>query len=198
MKKIIIILILMPILAVQVFSQGLSDCIFNPNYPPIYNNGFEYQVFSREDLCDGTYRYTVSIVNYNKYGLSNAAIGLPLNYTSLWPENGSIYLRFRNYTVLNPTDNPFYSIKYETIGEGIAEGEEDLFIFILPYEVGDFYIQIQAKGGTIVVYDEGLYPAYDCPCFPAASHTIPEFSTIGLLIGVLIIAGESYALLKKK
>jgi len=101
------------------------------------------------DNCDGTYNYTFNVTNGCDKGLSYVAIKLPTGIIPLWPANGAIYMGlFRNYSVENPTNNPFYSIKYNAVGEGIKNGTWDLFAFKTNANISNFTIQI--KAGTTV------------------------------------------------
>ena len=71
--------------------------------------------------------------------------------TPIWPTDGSIYHGINgDYTIENPTNNPFYAIKYETIGEGVKNGGYDIFEFILDQDPGTYQIECEAEGSTIV------------------------------------------------
>ena len=106
--------------------------------------GYEY------DAAMNTTTLTWRITNRCKYGLSHVAFELPAGTQASAPTHGAIYTSptGRQYQVENPTNNPFYSIKFETIGSGIADGESDLFVYAVP---GNFDpnagMKVQAKGG---------------------------------------------------
>jgi len=80
--------------------------------------------------------------------VSYVAFSLPAGQPALSPANGSVYQGFKQYNVENPTNNPFYSIKFETIGEGIKNGQCDTFQFTLPSGVAQYAVQVQAKAST--------------------------------------------------
>jgi uncharacterized repeat protein (TIGR01451 family) len=85
--------------------------------------------------------------------------------TPVSPTDGSTYtspITGIKYNVENPTNNPFYSIKFETLGEGVKKGatyDSDQFEFTLEVDPDEYKIDVSAKGGLIVgtmsVSDEG-------------------------------------------
>jgi hypothetical protein len=61
------------------------------------------------------------------------AFELPPGVVATTPEDGSVYEGEANsYKVENPTHRPAYSTKFETIGEGIKDGESDTVEYTLP------------------------------------------------------------------
>jgi len=129
-------------------------------YPQTDNN-FDFEWLNKTRNCDGSYTYRFKVTNNNKWALSYVAIELPSGVIPIWPSDGSTYSGiFNNYGIENPTNNPFYSIKYETIGEGVKNGGYDIFEFMLNELVEDYEISIQAKAakkiGTVEFDCTGL------------------------------------------
>jgi len=94
-----------------------------------YNNHYD------DDNGDGTVKYRFKITNRCNRGLSYVAFQLPNGSEAIEPEDESTYISpfGNNYHVENTTNNPFYSIKFETLGpDGIKNGAMDEFIFTLP------------------------------------------------------------------
>jgi len=96
----------------------------------------------------------IKVSNSCRHGLSYAAFSLPDGVVATFPDDGSIYIspKGRTYLVENPTNNPFYSIKFETQGEGISMGERDIFKYTIPndaYDPNDV-LTVQLKAGQIV------------------------------------------------
>ena len=110
------------------------------------------------DNDDGTTTLIYEVCNACTNALSNVAFSLP-GQPALWPSNGGTYQAVKSYNCENPTSNPFYSIKYETIGEGIKQGQCDTFMFTLPTAVAQYQVQVLAKYST---YTQGGTFASDC------------------------------------
>ncbi len=126
-----------------------SDECMTLNYVNKVNNG------------DGTTTISIRVCSDCDYGLSNIAFGLPSGVVPSWPSDGETYNgSLMSYEVENPTNNPFYSIKFETLdSDGIKEGQCDLFRFIIPTDQADYYMDIRAKAATNT-YDVTFEP--DC------------------------------------
>jgi len=70
------------------------------------------------------------------------------------PDDGDTYVspNGHTYTVENPTNNPFYSIKFEEVAEGVRDGDADIFNYAIPtaaYDADD-PIQVQAKAAGYI------------------------------------------------
>ncbi len=113
--------------------------------PPVYNvkdgpkcetqtdNNFKFYFYELEDNCNGTTTVKFKVKNNNNRALSHVAISLPAGVIPSQPTDGSTYKSGKyKYTVENPTNNPFYSIKYESKGEGPKNGKYSYFIYIIP------------------------------------------------------------------
>ena len=123
---------------------------------------FEFTAWHSIDNGDGTttlvYQLCTKTGTSCNYGLSNVAFSLP-GQPALSPANGGVYQGFKSYNVENPTNNPFYSIKFETIGEGIKNGQCDTFQFTVPSGAAQYAVQVQAKAST---YSQGGTFASNC------------------------------------
>ncbi len=85
------------------------------------------------------------------------------------PNVGCDSPRVNQYNVVNPTDNPFYGIKFEfASGSDVKDGAYDEFRFTLPADVvaGMTSMQLEAKAGTDVgqVVLEGCVLNQFTPC----------------------------------
>ncbi|HDQ22548.1 MAG TPA: hypothetical protein ENN28_01085 [Candidatus Uhrbacteria bacterium] len=124
-------------------------CLPPDNYAEDSDNGFDIIVIENESEVD---ELIVVVKNNNSKALSHVAISLPVGVAALSPQDKSTYLGNHNlFKVENPTNKPFYAIKFETIGEGIKNGESEVFKITLPAgSLADGQpIIVQAKGGTI-------------------------------------------------
>ena len=95
--------------------------------------------------------------------LSHVTFSLPAGKTALSPADGAIYTSptGRNYEVENPTNNPFYGIKFDFVsGEEIKNGDYDIFVYTLRASDWDpdDPLQVEAKASTTVGKGT-LYPA---------------------------------------
>ncbi len=78
--------------------------------------------------------YSYEVKNDCANAVSNVAFALPSGVKAASPANNTTYTAGsgRQYTVENTTSNPFYSIKLNTIGEGIKSGQKEVFNYNLP------------------------------------------------------------------
>jgi len=119
------------------------------NYGQGSDNGFDIIVIENENEAD---ELIVVVKNNNSKALSHVSISLPPGIVALNPQDKSTYIGNHNsFKVENPANKPFYSIKFETIGEGIKNGESEVFKITLPAGSldQDYSFTVQAKGGTI-------------------------------------------------
>lgn len=119
----------------------------------VCSNGFRWDFMGLTDNGDGTSTFAFNITNSNNKALSNASFGLPEDVSAVSPADDSIYTAGnKNYQVENTTENPFHAIKFNTIAEGIKNGQMDTFSFTLDNDdVGSVIImRVQSKGGQII------------------------------------------------
>jgi len=118
------------------------------------DNGYDFTLENMEDNCNGTTTITIRVQNNNNRGLSHIAVSLPVGVVPSQPTDGSTYHGDEeDYIVENPTNNPFYSIKYETEDdEGIKNGVDDVFRYIIPTDDAEDMTEltIQAKAANII------------------------------------------------
>ncbi|MEJ5248988.1 MAG: hypothetical protein WHS90_14525, partial [Caldilinea sp.] len=129
------------------------------------------------NASENTTTLTWRVTNRCKFGLSHVAFELSKESKAIAPANGAIYTSAtgRQYKVENPTNNPFYSIKFETVGAGIANGESDLFVYTI---AGTFdpnaVMRVQAKGGQQIDRFELKPGACTVPATPEPTPVTPE------------------------
>jgi hypothetical protein len=129
------------------------------------------------NASENTTTLTWRVTNRCKFGLSHVAFELSKESKAIAPANGAIYTSVtgRQYKVENPTNNPFYSIKFETVGAGIANGESDLFVYTI---AGTFdpnaVMRVQAKGGQQIDRFEFKPGACTVPATPEPTPVTPE------------------------
>lgn len=126
-----------------------------PNCPPSGPCDSEISgcmTFTLESIStskSGQKTYTIKITNNCNKALSNVAFQLPNGVVAVAPVNNYTSPNGRHYNVENSTNNPFYSIKFETLGEGIKNGQMDVFSYTLPAGAPVLTeIKVRSKAGT--------------------------------------------------
>jgi len=117
------------------------------------DNGYVFTLENMTNNGDGTTTVTVRVKNDNNKGLSHVAISLPEGVVPSEPDDGDIYVgENASYHVENPAGTPFYSIKFETIGEGPKNGASDSFEYVIPTEDAENMssITVLAKAADII------------------------------------------------
>src|SRR5690606_21180301 len=91
---------------------------------------------------------SINVSSTCQHNISHVAIQLP-GVPALSPANNSIYIgTLGSYNVENTTNNPFYSIKFNSIGDPFNNGETETFTFTLPANVVYEEFLILAKAAT--------------------------------------------------
>ncbi|MCL4858391.1 MAG: MSCRAMM family adhesin SdrC [Caldilineaceae bacterium] len=112
---------------------------------------YEVQLVSFVENGNGTTTLKWKITVNCDRGLSHVSFALPNGIVALAPQHKAIYTApsGRQYEVENPTNNPFYSIKFNAIGNGIKNGQSEIFTYTIP---GTFdpsaVMQVEMKAGT--------------------------------------------------
>lgn len=112
---------------------------------------FQVELFSAVDNGDNTTTLTWRITVNCSPALSYVAIEVPAGVTVTTPANKSTYTSpgEREYTVQNLTNNPFRSIKFNVVSEGIRNGASDLFTYTITGAFNpDASLRIQMKAAT--------------------------------------------------
>ncbi len=120
----VLILILLMLAVWAILLPASTQAAVEAPPPATKNEGCEGECYTFElvgyeyDAAMNTTTLTWRITNRCKYGLSHVAFELPAGTQASAPTHGAIYTSptGRQYQVENPTNNPFYSIKFETIG----------------------------------------------------------------------------------
>ena len=109
-----------------------------------------------------TYRMRVTNSCANK--LIYTTFQLPKGVTAVAPATNTTYTApsGRQYEVRNPNFSPTYSIRFKAIGDGIANGQSDVFEYTLPPQSEPVYIYATAKLFP-QVFAETHLNVFDCP-----------------------------------
>ena len=117
--------------------------------------------------------YRIRVINKCPDPMIYTVFELPPGVVAVAPADNSIYTSpdNRDYQVRNPNFTPFYSIRFKSIADSIANGESDIFEYTLPPQSAPDYIHVTAR-----VFPQQFFEAYlntfNCPVQPVQK---PEF-----------------------
>jgi hypothetical protein len=108
--------------------------------------------------------YRIRVTNNCTSALIYTAIQLPDGLSAVSPANFSTYTSpdGRNYAVRNPNYSPFYSIRFKSTNDSIANGESDVFEYTLPAQANPTFINITSRLLTQSFYAAHLN-TFNCP-----------------------------------
>jgi len=106
---------------------------------------FEILKISQNAKKQKTYRMRLTNTCSNK--LAYVTFQLPNGMTAKQPFTGTIYTSpaGRQYEVRNPNHSPAHSIRFKTIGDGIANGQSDIFEYTLPAQANMAFIHASVR-----------------------------------------------------
>ena len=122
------------------------------------------QIFQHSDFSK---TYQVRVINNCNQPMKYVAWQVPSGIQAVQPADNSIFtaMSSRTYEVRNPSFTPFNSVRFKTIGSGIANGEGDIFEYTLPPQADPDYILARVKLGTSTYVDAHLNTFF-CPVVP--------------------------------
>jgi hypothetical protein len=123
---------------------------------------YELLTITEDPFKNKTYR--VRVTNNCPNPLIYTAIQTPSGFVAMAPANGAVYTApsGNDYLVRNPNFSPFYSVRYRTIGTGIANGASDIFRYTLPAQAEVLFINITSRLSIQQFFEAHLNTFY-CP-----------------------------------
>jgi hypothetical protein len=108
--------------------------------------------------------YRVRATNSCSNKMIYTAIQLPDGLTAVSPANNSVYTApsNRQYDVRNPNYSPFYSIRFKSQVDSIANGQSDIFEYTLPPQINPSYIHITSRLYP-QIFHEAYLNTFNCP-----------------------------------
>ncbi|MBK8921078.1 MAG: HYR domain-containing protein [Saprospirales bacterium] len=108
--------------------------------------------------------YRIRVTNNCANKLIYTAIQLPDGVAAIDPANLSAYTAEsgRGYEVRNPNYSPFYSIRFKSAADSIANVQSEIFQYTLPAQSAPVYIHITSRLATQVFYEAHLN-TFNCP-----------------------------------
>jgi hypothetical protein len=134
-------------------SLGETDLNYDFGYwwcvPKVEDNCITVELLSVVKNVDGTTTYRWKVTNRCGYAISYVAFELPAGTTATSPTGAYTSPSGRTWSVVNPTSNPFYSIKFENpAGPEIKNGLSEEFTYTLPKNAPlQTSIQVKVKYG---------------------------------------------------
>ncbi|MBK6996115.1 MAG: T9SS type A sorting domain-containing protein [Lewinellaceae bacterium] len=122
---------------------------------------FEILGISQNSDAQKTYRMRVTNTCANK--LIYTAFQLPNGIKADNPANNTLYTApsGRQYDVRNPNASPMHSIRFKALGDGIANGQSDIFEYTLPPQASPLFINAMARLSPNLTYEAHLN-VFDC------------------------------------
>jgi hypothetical protein len=123
---------------------------------------YELLTITQDQFKNKTYR--VRVTNFCSTPLIYTAIQTPSGLVAMAPANNAVYTApsGNEYLVRNPNFSPFYSVRYRSIGGGIANGESDILRYTLPAQAEVLFINITSRLSIQTFYEAHLNTFY-CP-----------------------------------
>ena len=108
--------------------------------------------------------YRMRVTNTCSNALIYTAFQLPSGIVADLPTTGSTYTApsGRQYEVRNPNYTPTRSIRFKSVGAGIANGQSDIFEYTLPPQSEPLYIHATVRLEPQIFYETHLN-VFDCP-----------------------------------
>jgi hypothetical protein len=116
------------------------------------------------NATSGNLTYQIRVTNSCANGMIYTAIQIPNGMTAVAPANNSIFTTQagRDYDVRNPNFSPFYSIRFKSKNNAIANGQSDVFEYTLPPQINPNYIHITSRLAPQQFFEAYLNTFY-CP-----------------------------------
>lgn len=109
-----------------------------------------------DDEQNKTYR--MRITNDCPSPLSYTAFQIPNGLEALSPSQNSTYISPNGYSymVRNPNNGPFRSVRYKPLGNGISNGQADVFEYTLPAQADQTFIKVTTRLNSGAFYEATL------------------------------------------
>jgi hypothetical protein len=134
-----------------------------------------YELLSITADSGQNYTYNIRVTNKCPEKLIYTAIQLPNGITAIKPKELSTFTTDggRKYEVRNPNYTPFYSIRFKSTTDSLANGKSDILRYTLPAQAVPKYIRITARVSVQTFYEAHLNTFY-CPIGVTPSGQRPE------------------------
>ncbi len=112
----------------------------------------------------GQQRYRIRVTNNCTQKMIYFAAQLPDGLLAVAPLNNAVYPApsGRNYLVRNPNFTPFYSLRFSSTTDSIANGQSEIFTYTLPAQADPNYIHVTVRLKDQIYHAAHLNTFY-CP-----------------------------------
>ena len=127
----------------------------------------KYELLSITKGASSDLTYEIRATNNCSNKMIYTVIQLPNGIVAVKPLNNSVFTApsGRQYDVRNPNYTPFYSVRFKSQADSIANGQSDVFKYTLPGNTKPDYIHISSR-----LYPQAFYEAhlntFNCPITP--------------------------------
>ncbi|MBK8965117.1 MAG: HYR domain-containing protein [Lewinellaceae bacterium] len=111
--------------------------------------------------------YRIRAINKCAEPMIYTAFELPAGTKAVKPADNTVFTTpdGRDYLVRNPNFSPFYSIRFKSLSDSIANGESDIFEYTLPPQSEPDYIHVTARLAPQQFF-EAYLNTFNCPVQP--------------------------------
>jgi hypothetical protein len=111
------------------------------------NGCLKFELVSVDRDAGQNWVYRIRLTNNCSAEMTYAYIQLPTGVQAITPANNSLYTSpgGLTYIVRNPNFTPFYSLRFKPESTGLANGQSDIFRYVLPAQTKPDYIQVAAR-----------------------------------------------------
>ena len=173
------------------------------------NGCLKFELVSVNRDAGQNWVYRIRFTNSCSAEMTYAYIQMPTGVEAMTPANNSVYTSPGGlaYIVRNPNFTPFYSLRFKPESTGLANGQSDIFRYVLPAQTKPDYIHVAARllsGAYVEAHLNTFYcpvgtepankPAAEineraAPATAALLHVFPNPATEG---ATLTIAGGDF------
>ncbi|MCC6460918.1 MAG: HYR domain-containing protein [Saprospiraceae bacterium] len=151
---------------------------------------FRAELLSVDRDAQRDWVYRVRLTNTCSDDLSFAYLEVPKGMQAVSPPGNSLYTApsGNTYALRSPNFSPFHSLRFKPLAQGLANGQSDIFRFVLPAQASVDYLHVamRLRSGA---YTEAYLNTFFCPVGqePAAVAERSSGST-GLAPGALTLS----------
>ncbi len=126
-----------------------------------------YELLSITQSTPSALTYRIRATNKCAGKLIYTAIQIPDGVAATAPGNNTVFTAQsgRTYDVRNPNYSPFYSVRFKSQADSIANGQSDVFEYTIPGQAPPVYLHITSRLYPQVFY-EAFLNTYYCPVLP--------------------------------
>ncbi len=124
----------------------------------------KYELLSITADAQQRYSYRIRVTNNCANKMIYTAIELPNGVVAVAPANNSVFesAEGTEYLVRNPNYTPFWSIRFKSNADSIANGESSVLEYTLPPQSHPTYIHVMSRLAPQLTYEAHLNTFY-CP-----------------------------------